>query len=73
MYSVVNHLPKLRWLLAAEVKSTLKLENLLVNFQHPDRRAFMKIYPESDQIREALQDLTSISGIELPAFLQCDG
>lgn len=33
----------------------------------------MKIYQESAQIREALQDLKSISGTELSTFLQCDG
>lgn len=73
VYGAVNHLFKLRWLLAAEVKSKLKLENLPARFHHPDARAFMKIYQESAQIRDALLDLNSISGAELPTFLQRGG
>lgn len=44
MYHVLSHLCKLTRLFAAEVKSTLKLENLFDNFQHPDTKTVMKIY-----------------------------
>lgn len=68
MYSVLNRLFKLRWLLAAEVKSTLKWENLLVNFQHLDTKTVMKIYQDSTQIREAQQDLNTMSEYWIACF-----
>lgn len=46
MYRVPNHLCELRWILPAEVKSTLELENVLASFQHPSTSVVMKAYQD---------------------------
>lgn len=63
IYCVLNHFCELRWILPAEVKSTLELENVLANFQHPSTVQLWK----PTKTREALQIL-NIMTTELPAF-----
>lgn len=71
MYSTLNHLPKLRWTLPAEVKRILALENVIANFQYPCTSAVMKAY-QSCLGERPCKILAACLTTELPAFWSSD-
>lgn len=70
MYGILNHLSKLSWILPAEVKGILALENVIANFQYPCS-AVMKAYQRC--LDERPQKILAVYlTTELPAFWPSD-